>query len=108
MPENLYKYFPTNNPFTWELTDPSKDDHTTYATNNTPNGNNNHNDWTHVTHKNHKQYMFTISEAQEAPANNCDNPTTATNTIPLGQHLETTQTYLDNLGFTNPTRPGPT
>src|ERR1700677_4192574 len=104
MPENLYRYFPTNNPSTWELMEPSKDNHTTYATNNTPNGNNNHNDWTHITHEKHKQYTFIPTKA---PTNNRNNPTTNTNTIPLGRHLETTQTFLDDLGFTNPTRPGP-
>ena len=101
MPENLYKFFPTANPCTWELTDP-------------PENNDHHhqpdieayNEWTRVTNKRRKQYSFPPDHDQP---NNRNRNATNTNSIPLGQRKEKTQTqtFLDDAGFANPARPGP-
>jgi hypothetical protein len=97
MPENLYKFFPTDNPNTWELSDPSQDDQ------HSPNDDE-HNGWNPVTHKKHKQYTF--AQPQRQPENR-NKTATNTNAIPLGQRKDKTQTFLDDMGINNPARPGP-
>jgi len=109
MPENLYKFFPTANPRTWELTDSFRDEHHQQPSHE---GNN---DWTEVTNKKRKKYSF----APHDQSSNRNRTATSTNTIPLGQRKDKdkaqsqpqpqtqTQTFLDDIGFTNFTRPGP-
>ena len=112
MPENLYKYFPTDSPASWELyhlpaTDPFPSQ--PYPINDEPE------EWTQVTNKK-KKYNYpknTKAYTNTAPSypNNA-NPTN-TNTIPLGSHAYSSQpqthsqTFLDDYGIANSSRPGP-
>jgi hypothetical protein len=99
MPENLYKFFPTDNPSTWELADSSQDIHLH------PSPDNANDDWTPVTHKKRKQYPYLNAQPQDQPNNrNKTTITTAANSVPLGQRK---QAHLDDMGIAS-TRPGPT
>jgi hypothetical protein len=115
MPENLYKYFPTDSPASWELyhlpaTDPFPSQ--PYPINDEPE------EWTQVTNKK-KKYNYPkntkayTNAAPPHPNNANTNAATNTNTIPLGSHAHSfqpqthTQTFLDDHGIANPSRPGP-
>jgi hypothetical protein len=116
MPENLYKFFPTDNPSSWELYHhPIPDPYLQYPVNDDPE------EWTQVSNKK-KKYNYPkttktyTNTATSRPNNiNTTNTTIATNTnaIPLGSQARAsqpqarTQTFLDDLGIANSTRPGP-
>ncbi|KIM75154.1 hypothetical protein PILCRDRAFT_79272, partial [Piloderma croceum F 1598] len=98
MPKNLYKYFPTNNPNTWELLDPSKNDQLQLLDIKEDNR------WTQILNKRQKQYT---SKQPQRPPNNCNKTATSTNTVPLDQQKDKKQTFLDDVGMENKTQPGP-
>jgi len=114
MPENLYKYFPTDNPRTWELTYPLTSQQQQQQIPEPHDSS-----WNEVTHKKRKQYTFAQPQEQPdtqtrvairsatTPRSNRNKTATSTNTIPLGQRKEKTQQFLDDIGLTNPARPGP-
>jgi hypothetical protein len=107
MPENLYKFFPTDNPNTWELAFPSQDAHQQDLPDNTEPS-----EWMQVSHKHHKKYTFPRLNTTIRPRT-----ATSSNTIPLGQHQDKapapsqaktpTQSFLDDHGMVKPARPGP-
>jgi hypothetical protein len=90
MPENLYKYCPTNNPITQERLDPSKNDQQQLSDIEENNG------WTQVMNKRQKQYTST---QPQRPADNHNKTATSTNTVPLGQRKDKMQTFLDDMGM---------
>jgi hypothetical protein len=97
MPENLYKYFPTDDPASWELTGP-----TSQHQDPTPQSDNAEG-WTAV-HSRRKAFSFTLADVQQKHgADKRTKSATGTNKTPLG----TRQTQLDDAGFTNASRPGP-
>ena len=109
MPENLYKYFPTTNPNTWELLHPF----TIVPTQPPPPPPDKENyEWTQVTNRK-KQYNFFLQKQSDTlrTRNTKTTNVTSTNATPLGQQKKPkdralSQAFLDDLGF--PTqRPGP-
>ena len=104
-PEFLYKYFPTDNPNTWELLHP--------ATNPPPPGprqqEGEEQGWYAVTNKRKKQYSYPSPQKQTgppAPQHTRSAKTTASNSIPLGRPGQ--QRFLDDMGMSGSSRPGPT
>jgi hypothetical protein len=110
MPENLYKYFPTDKPSSWELYHhPTPDPYTQHPTNDEPE------EWTQATNKKKKYNYPKNTKVYTNTATLYPNSTNATsaNAIPIGSHAHRsqpqthTQTFLDDLGIANSTRPGP-
>jgi hypothetical protein len=110
MPENLYKYFPTDNPSSWELYhNPTPDPYLHYPASDEPE------EWTQVTNKKKKNNYpkNTIAYTNNATSYPNSANTTNTNTIPLGWHAHSsqpqmhTQMFLDDHSIANSTRPGP-
>jgi hypothetical protein len=100
-PENLYKYFPTDNPDTWELLHPP-------SPSPLPREDEGYG-WSQVTNKKKKQYSFPSPQKQTAPPSpprhRNAKTTTNSNSIPLGRTGQ--QRFLDDMGITGSTRPGP-
>jgi hypothetical protein len=113
MPENLYKYFPTDDPTSWELFHPIPDPYPHYPSND------DNEEWTQVANKKMKNYNYPKTTKTFKPTSHANYPNTTntntplpatiatnTNAIPLGSHtrmpqtLAPTQAFLDDLGLT--------
>ena len=108
-PEFLYKYFPTDNPNTWELLHPASNP----PPPTTPPQEGEDQGWSAVTNKRKKQYNYPRPQSQNqnqtvplTPQHTHNAKTTSSNAIPLGRPQQ--QRFLDDMGMAGPSRPGPT
>ena len=93
MPENMYKYFPTNNPNTWVLVNSTEDNLHQPSQND---------EWTHVTSKRKKQYHYPSPSTQTESRTNKTPAATNANTEPLGK-----QHFLNDMGIASSSWPRP-
>ena len=101
-PEFLYKYFPTDNPNTWELLHPVSNSPPPF----TPPQEGEDQGWSAVTNKRKKYPRPQNQTAPPTPQHIHNAKTTASNAIPLGCPRQ--QCFLDDMGMAGPSHPGPT
>ena len=98
-PEFLYKYFPTDNPSTWELLHPT----TNPLPPAPPQQEGESQGWSAVTNKKKRQYNYPAGPPASQHTRN--EKTTASNSTPLGRPGQ--QRFLDDMGMAGSSRPGP-